>query len=651
MCGIAGLWKCSEDISSESFKKFLSALAHRGPDGEGIYIDETHRVGLGHRRLAILDLTDNARQPMSYLKRRYWITYNGEIFNFIELKEELKRLGYHFQSESDTEVILAAYDKWGEECQKKFNGMWALAIWDSEKKNLFLSRDRFGIKPLYYVYIPGTFFAFASETLAFKHLDGFKREFDPENLTNVLNNVFCLEGFGKTIFKNIFQVLPGHQILFSHESGIQQKRWWSTLEAGDAIPNLYEDQVKEFRELFTDACRIRMRSDVPLGSALSGGVDSSSVYCMIHDLMRRNAPSIRIPHDWQRAFIATFPGTSLDEAAYANDVIKFTGGQPNYIIPEYSELSESILKLTLQGDYIYLTPPVGNAIYERMMHSGVKVSLDGHGVDEMLGGYPGLVEDAFFTVQSARLNDYANDILNIYLGMLPEATRDEALKHIVSSKKNTIILKYPKMVIRVLPSCLQKKIRQVYTKIVLKNRNAAWLLHPEYLQDPDPDPETMKFMSRFDRSLYTNFHNDILPTILRNFDRSSMGNGIEIRMPFMDWRLVSFVFKLPQTSKIGGGFTKRILRDAMKDKMPENIRTRKSKIGLNAPMIEWFSHELKEFILKEVNSKEFLDSDIWNGPVIRDFVQQKMDAHSWTWDDCTRFWPYLNAHLLMKGEL
>jgi Asparagine synthase (glutamine-hydrolyzing) len=130
-----------------------------------------------------------------------------------------------------------------------------------------------------------------------------------------------------------------------------------------------------------------------------------------------------------------------------------------------------------------------------------------------------------------------------------------------------------------------------------------------------------------------------------------MGNGIEIRMPFMDWRLVSFVFKLPQTSKIGGGFTKRILRDAMKDKMPENIRTRKSKIGLNAPMIEWFSHELKEFILKEVNSKEFLDSDIWNGPVIRDFVQQKMDAHSWTWDDCTRFWPYLNAHLLMKGEL
>ena len=210
MCGISGIWHFKNKVNQQIIKPFNNALKHRGPDGEGYYFDNESNLSLGHRRLSILDLSDRGRQPMNYLNGRYCITYNGELFNFIELKEELQRKGYTFFSNTDTEIIPAAYDYWGIDCLNKFNGMWAFAIWDRKSKSLFLARDRFGVKPIFYLHQPGSMFAFASETIAFKYLPGYVRKINKSNLAAAIKDSFLLEGSGHTIFQDIFQIMPGH---------------------------------------------------------------------------------------------------------------------------------------------------------------------------------------------------------------------------------------------------------------------------------------------------------------------------------------------------------------------------------------------------------------------------------------------------------
>lgn len=305
MCGIVGIWHFNnQSLSQSKLRTFTDSLQHRGPDGSGYYTDPETPLGLGHRRLSILDLSDSGKQPMTYAQGRYQMTYNGEVFNFLELRQELESLGYQFVSETDTEVILAAYHQWGQDCLLKMNGMWGLAIWDTQKRELFLARDRFGIKPLYYLHIPQQIFAFASETIAFRHLEDHHLQTHPQHLQLNLQNIEALEGTGHTIYQNIFQLLPGHYLKISPNQEIQQKRWWNTQEHLPQIPTSYEQQVQQFTQIFQDACKIRMRSDVPLASALSGGLDSSSVYCTLHQLMQDQSLLSRVPDNWQKAYVA-----------------------------------------------------------------------------------------------------------------------------------------------------------------------------------------------------------------------------------------------------------------------------------------------------------------------------------------------------------
>src|SRR6185503_155577 len=231
MCGIAGIWSLSkEPLTKEKLIRFTDSLAHRGPDGGSYWIERSGSLGLGHRKLSILDPSPLSNQPMSYANDRYRIVYNGEVFNFLELKRELEIKNYRFTTTTDTEVVLAAYDCWGKDCLHKFNGMWAFAIWDELKQSLFLARDRFGIKPLYYTFKSHDNFAFASETCAFKFLNGFNREFNKKNLAINIAESFSIEGYGHTIYKDIFQLLPGHYLEVNTKTNdLQQNRWWSTL--------------------------------------------------------------------------------------------------------------------------------------------------------------------------------------------------------------------------------------------------------------------------------------------------------------------------------------------------------------------------------------------------------------------------------------
>ncbi|MGH7757130.1 MAG: asparagine synthase (glutamine-hydrolyzing), partial [Vulcanimicrobiaceae bacterium] len=320
VCGIAGIWHLDgRPLASGAIERFTRALAHRGPDGEGIeLLGDDRTLGLGHRRLAIFDRSAAGRQPMRSADGRYWISFNGEIYNFVELRRELESVGYRFTSRTDTEVILAAYDRFGEDCQRRFNGMWAFAIWDVARRRLFLSRDRFGVKPLYYV-VERDRFAFASELKAFLQLDEFEATEDSASLARVLADNFALEGTEDSLLQGVRR-LPGGCAMTVSASGPAVRRWWNTLDHRVEVAADFGRQAAEFRELFFDACRLRVRSDVPAATCLSGGLDSSSVVGALSAVDRRDGlrANARSAPDWRATFVADFAGTPLDETAYAD---------------------------------------------------------------------------------------------------------------------------------------------------------------------------------------------------------------------------------------------------------------------------------------------------------------------------------------------
>lgn len=534
MCGIAGILNFGPLISRPELERFTRSLRHRGPDADGFHIDGD--LGLGHTRLAILDLSDAGRCPMEVAipgGKSLWITFNGEIFNFIELRAELKSLGYTFHSETDTEVIAAAYHAWGKNCLQKFNGMWAFAIWNPEDRSLFLARDRFGVKPLFFSV--SNRFAFASEIKSFLFLDDFKPELHSDLVPLLLQNTAVEGTIADTIMKGVLRLLPGHCLTVSREGSVTIQKWWNTKEYLPSVPTRYEEQVEEFREIFLDAVRIRMRSDVPVGTCLSGGVDSTAVASCMRYLHDKGALGDRIAHNWQQTFVATFPGTMLDERKFADIAIAHCGAKPHYWIFDQKEAINHIIEALWSLDDIIGTVPTPVwCIYREMRKAGVVVSLDGHGSDELLAGY-------------------------------------------------------------------------------------TW-----FLDTP---------MAQLNEQIYADFHENILPSILRNFDRCSAAHGIEVRMPFMDWRLVTYANALSIESKIGEGFTKRILRDAMKGIMPEQIRTRRAKLGFNSPMIEWFNGELEPLLRKVVNHPLWHSSPLYDGTVLKNFILDKCSKKAWTKDD------------------
>jgi asparagine synthase (glutamine-hydrolysing) len=393
MCGITGCWAYNDrDVGWHAFLAFTNSLAHRGPDGSGVQHFVADRLWFGHRRLSIIDVSERGRQPMSYADGRYWLTYNGEIYNFIELREDLKRLGHAFVSDSDSEVILAAYAQWGDQCQARFNGMWAFAIWDDHDKRLFLSRDRFAVKPVYYADVNGSF-SFASELKSFLHWEWCDGSFDERVLLETLHHPSGQEAGPETVLPSVKRLLGGHCLMLDSK-GLRVWQWWDTMAHLCGVPKSLPAQAEQFRELFLDACRLRLRSDVSIATSLSGGLDSSAVACSIAELRRRQTVD-HVPQDWQRAFVACFPGTPLDEQRYAEQVVSRAGMHPHYYAVDEREVIRDIETIIYDLETIFNNPLVGAwAIYREMRRSGIPVSLDGHGSDELIGGYHYFVDAA-----------------------------------------------------------------------------------------------------------------------------------------------------------------------------------------------------------------------------------------------------------------
>jgi len=605
MCGIFGhIGNISGDLASQC----VDTLAHRGPDGRGVWSNEG--VTLGHRRLSILDLSDKAKQPMSYANDRFWITYNGEIYNFLELRDDLEKKGHVFKSDSDTEVILASFAEWGDACLERFNGMWAFAIWDEKEKQLFLSRDRFGKKPLFYTHMPSGF-AFASEMKALFPLMPEVRANVP--LVKDLQRIMRYESTEECVIEGIKRFPAGSWGILKNGK-LSLKRWWNTLDHIPEVPDSYEEQVEEFRALFLDACRLRMRSDVPIGTALSGGLDSSSTISAMAHIARHDHGS-RISDDWQHAFVACFPGTPLDESHYAKMVTDHLGIGATFLDMDPLQAIDRLYEYFYLFEDIYITSPIPFMLtYGSMRSHGVKVTIDGHGADELYGGYS---FDYVSALADAGLNiDNVRMVLDTYYDAFPKESSQFRLP-----SKGWFWSKW-------------------YGRHIAKK-----ILRPKYVSRDISEHPHWKSFDNLGKTLYLSSHSTILPTILRNYDRYSMANGVEIRMPFMDHRIVSYAFALPWSAKIRNGFSKSIIRDAIAPYLPHDVVYRKSKIGFNSPIVDWMKGPLKTFFLDTVRSNSFRSSDLIDAREVEIAVRKVIEDPRATFSMGEKAWSRLALFL------
>ncbi len=615
MCGILGKSGFTE---LSKFKIALDKISHRGPDGFGIWQSDDDQVTFGHRRLAILDLSDTGKQPMHY--EHLTITYNGEIYNFLELRTELRNKGYKFKSESDTEVILAAYLEWGDECFKKFNGMWALAIWDHKNKILILSRDRFGKKPLFYS-ILGSDLVFGSEMKAV--IPFLNNVSISEDFHWCKNNIFLYEATEKCLIDGIKRFPAGHLGKFKiGETQISFTKYWDTLYEIKPQNISYEEQVEHYRHILFDACKIRMRSDVPIASLLSGGLDSSAIYSVMAQI-GNGINQERIGTGWQHAFIASFPGTSLDETEYARLVINNYNQRLEEININGLNSIDKLEDYSYLFEELYITNPIPMVeVYKNVKQHGITVTLDGHGADEYLGGYSSSTYEAFF--DSYRNVANTKMVNETYKGVIDS-----------SSSKSNAYLEFSKFIFR---------------KAVIKGINllqeTPFIGRDQFVPiDNAPKIENMDF---FSSHLYNTFHKTIMPTLLRNYDRYSMMAGVESRMPLMDHRLVTFAFSLPWTSKLRNGYTKALLRDATKPYMPIKVNERKSKIGFTSPIADWIQGPWKEYLLDTVYSSDFNECELIQPKLVRNKIENIINNNNISFEESQNTWRYFSTYLWYK---
>jgi len=444
MCGIVGIYNFDNSkISKNELKKFNNSLTHRGPDAEGYYFNKIETLGFGHRRLSIIDTTSEANQPMSYDNDRYTIVFNGEIYNFIELKSELINLGFKFKTTGDTEVILASYIAWGENCQLKFNGMWAFAIWDSLKKKIFISRDRFGVKPIYYL-INNNYLYFASELKAFMHI---KKENIPDfKYSNFIysskdhsNNSY--EVTEETFLNNVKELNPGHQLIIDTSSQCTQKKWWSTIDNLIEIPKNYNDQLDHFKTLFFNSCKLRMRSDVKIATSLSGGIDSSSIVATINNFKSSWECLLTTSFPYE-TYILDYKNEINNETEYAKEAIKNSEVIPQIIELELNKVDpEEIIKTIYHQEEVTGDDGLGPwSIYKNMKKNNVKVSIDGHGGDELMAGYSGYprlaMKECNFPGDIKKWLDY----LSIHLKMNDKSENENHILKLILKKSYNLLM-------------------------------------------------------------------------------------------------------------------------------------------------------------------------------------------------------------------
>jgi asparagine synthase (glutamine-hydrolysing) len=616
MCGLCGIFELTPQTPAlKLLERMNQALQHRGPNDEGIYLDGP--IGLGHRRLAILDLSVAGHQPMSSTDQNYWIVYNGEVYNYLELRTDLQQLGYKFRSESDTEVILAAYQAYGIDCLNKFNGMWSFAIWDQQRQELFCSRDRFGIKPFYY-YSNSERFIFASEIKALLQHPQVPRSIDDSVCYRFL--AFGQSNVGEeSFFADIRQLEAGHCLIVNRD-GIQKKCYWDLQETSAPFSLTPKLAIQEFKRLFVDSVHLRMRSDVPIGTCLSGGLDSSSIVCVANQLSQKSPEYLY----QQETFSSCFDSKIFDERPFIDSVIEHTGAKRNYLFPEPQTFLHEVESLvsTQNEPFSSLSIFAQWSVMKKVKERGITVLLDGQGADELLAGYG---HDGLFWNELLQDNQWID---------LKSEIRASFSKYGVK----TTLRRFGRM--------LASQQINSWNKIKIKNNSfISKDFQNSFFQKFYQEKKATIFQKQLKNELYHELKYGLMP-LLRYEDRNSMAFSLESRLPFLDYRLVEFSFSLPDTLIIQNGWSKWILRQAMAGILPEKIRWRQDKMGFVTPQDIWFKEELAPFIHEVLHDPNFQQRSYWNSKKIIESYQMYLKNNDPTikiW-----LWRFISTELWLK---
>ncbi|OPY62550.1 MAG: Asparagine synthetase (glutamine-hydrolyzing) 1 [Pelotomaculum sp. PtaU1.Bin065] len=629
MCGFVGIINFNnEPVSKKLLIKMRDIMFHRGPDDEGLYLSDY--VGLGFRRLSIIDLS-TGHQPMQNADGSIWVVFNGEIYNYLELRESLEKTGRIFKTMSDTEVILHLYEVYGNRFIEKLNGMFSFVIWDEKKREIFAARDRIGIKPFYY-YFDDHRLIIASEIKAILEDHSVRREPNYQAIIDYLNFMYVLGD--KTFFRCIKKLLPGHTLRLTSDGKLEIKQYWD-------LTFSYKEKVDEsvaatkLLEMLQDSVRIHLRSDVPLGCHLSGGLDSSSITCL--------AASLYKAENKLNTFSGKFNEDSFyDETPYAKLVAGHVGSQYHEIIPDGEPFPEVMEKISWFMD----EPAVGPGIYPqyficKLASQHVKVVLGGQGGDELFGGYPRYFLTAglagFSELSNASSQSSSNAIKFSKLNFLMGYIKRRGLKR--TAQKTIQYLK-------VRSEGYREKWKRFSTTMAFNESLLGPVIFPTYCSY-DVDSEFFTYIDKenasdvFDKLLYHDFK-CYLPALLQVEDRTSMAFSLESRVPMLDYRLAELAASLPHSLKVKMGEPKYILKQAVRGIVPQEILDRKDKKGFPTPINYWFKNNLTFYLKSMLLDKRSSERGVFNPEAVRRMINSR-DDNSW------ELWTLLNVELWFRN--
>lgn len=604
MCGISGIINFDgKKVNEKDLRLMMSIMKHRGPDDEGVYID--NNIGLGFVRLSILDLSENGHQPMISDDHRYVLIYNGEVYNYIEIREGLSHK-YNFKSGTDTEVVLAAYQEWGETCLDKLNGMFAFVIYDTKTKNVFAARDRFGIKPFFY-YVDDTKLVFASEIKSILPLISKEPNYNIIYDYLMFNRTDHSEN---TFFKNVKRINPGCFLKINNLKKISIHKWYDISKKINEEKHLSKE---DFRDLFVDSLKLRLRSDVPVGVQLSGGIDSSAVVSSL---------------------VADFQLIDLNTFSAIYD--KNDDSDESEFIFEYKPIVKNLFTTIPNADSFFDDfeelievhtepfPGVGNYIQYRVMNSAngkVKVTLNGQGADELLAGYHNFFSIYYLElIKKLKLYTFLKELIYYLI--------KHGFKNLINNIKYFIYYLIPISLQNMISSNRYSSVNKSFFKNVINNNNKVNSL----LYKPDS----------LNHSMIQHVQHK-LEHMLRWDDLHSMAYSIESRVPFLDYRLVEATLSTPSSQKINDGETKHILREALRDILPKKIAERKDKKGFSCPEAKWFrSSKFKSYIFNLINSDKFSKRGLFNPVIANKVFKSHLQGRS---DSSIEIWKWINMEL------
>ncbi len=607
MCGISGIFNFNKDkkIDPQKLKLMTDRLYHRGPDGFGYY--NQNNVGLGHRRLSIIDISEG-NQPMQNHEKTICVVFNGEIYNYLELKSDLIKLGHKFKTNSDTEVIIKSYEEWGVNCQNKFNGMWAFALWDKNKNQLLLSRDRVGEKPLIYSIFKNSLI-FSSEIKSIFEF-GVPKIIREEliELYLVLTNIPGSD----TFYENIFKLLPGHYIVANND-GYKQYKYWDLPEIDEE--NMLSNKkfiYEKFTHIFQDSIKIRMRSDVPFGAFLSGGLDSSSIVSQMSKFS--NEPI--------ETFTIGFKNKNFDESELANLVSKKFKTSHHLGTVDPKSIESAILYCKNHFD-----EPFGDSSsiptneVSKFARSKVKMVLTGDGGDEVLSGYNAYlgfkISSLFLNLPPFMLKSFTKSLSSIskFVRGNPRYKINQVENFI-----NTSNMEFNQKLINKFSFASLVSIKKLTSNI----KNVLPI--EDYFESL---MNQCNYKDNFYKLMFLNFKHNLPDDYLVKVDRMSMSNSLETRAPFLDYRLIEFMANVDKNIKIQGFERKSILKNTIGKKLPHEILNA-SKKGFSVPLREWFKDENFNNLLKLNNLNDVLDKKILNN-IIDENILGKNDGGNFLW--------------------